>query len=96
MLTRSRAHAADLARHRPGARTRDDDSAAPATAFAGTKHFDLSLDPEQDGPANTTTKPCPADTSTKSRILPCAAPSTLPDADKITDEDLAGFGRRVP
>ena len=41
------AHAADIARHRPGARDRDDArSAMHATPSIGKKQFALSLDPE--------------------------------------------------
>src|SRR5438067_12518879 len=40
------AHAADVARHRPGARDRDDELSRARFAFGWKKQFELSLDPE--------------------------------------------------
>src|SRR5665213_662162 len=40
------AHAADLARHRPGARDRDDELSRARYRFDWNKQFELSLDPE--------------------------------------------------
>ena len=40
------AHAADVARHRPGARDRDDDLSKARFQFDWNKQFELSLDPE--------------------------------------------------
>ncbi len=40
------AHAADVARHRPGARDRDDDLSRARFAFDWRRQFELSLDPE--------------------------------------------------
>jgi phosphomethylpyrimidine synthase len=40
------AHAADIARHRPGARDRDDELSRARYKFDWNKQFDLSLDPE--------------------------------------------------
>ena len=40
------AHAADIARHRPGARDRDDELSRARFSFDWRKQFDLSLDPE--------------------------------------------------
>ena len=40
------AHAADIARHRPGARDRDDELSRARYKFDWKKQFDLSLDPE--------------------------------------------------
>jgi phosphomethylpyrimidine synthase len=40
------AHAADVARHRPGARDRDDALSRARYAFDWEKQFELSLDPE--------------------------------------------------
>ncbi len=40
------AHAADIARHRPGARDRDDELSRARYAFDWNRQFDLSLDPE--------------------------------------------------
>jgi phosphomethylpyrimidine synthase len=40
------AHAADIARHRPGARERDDELSRARYAFDWNKQFELALDPE--------------------------------------------------
>jgi phosphomethylpyrimidine synthase len=40
------AHAADIARHRPGARDRDDEMSRARYAFDWNRQFELSLDPE--------------------------------------------------
>ncbi len=40
------AHAADIARHRPGARERDDELSRARYTFDWNRQFDLSLDPE--------------------------------------------------
>jgi phosphomethylpyrimidine synthase len=40
------AHAADIARHRPGARDRDDELSKARFTFDWNRQFDLSLDPE--------------------------------------------------
>jgi phosphomethylpyrimidine synthase len=40
------AHAADIARHRPGARDRDDELSRARYSFDWNRQFDLSLDPE--------------------------------------------------
>src|SRR5207245_342860 len=39
-------HAADIARHRPGARDRDDELSRARFAFDWNRQFELSLDPE--------------------------------------------------
>jgi phosphomethylpyrimidine synthase len=41
------AHAADIARHRPGARDRDDELSRARAAFDWDRVFDLSLDPQR-------------------------------------------------
>jgi len=41
------AHAADIARHRPGARDRDDELSKARFTFDWKKQFELSLDPER-------------------------------------------------
>ena len=41
------AHAADIARHRPGARDRDDELSRARYNFDWNKQFELSLDPER-------------------------------------------------
>ncbi|MBI3208342.1 MAG: phosphomethylpyrimidine synthase ThiC [Candidatus Solibacter usitatus] len=46
MAYRIAAHAADIARHRPGARDRDDELSRARYRFDWRKQFELSLDPE--------------------------------------------------
>ncbi len=41
------AHAADVARHRPGARDRDDELSKARYEFDWNRQFELSLDPER-------------------------------------------------
>ena len=68
------AHAADIARHRPGARDRDDELSRARYNFDWNKQFELSLDPEQ--PRNITTKPCQLTSTSRPSSAPCADPST--------------------
>ncbi len=53
------AHAADLARHRPGARDRDDALSAPATISTGKNNSGSPSTPRPPGAC--TTRPCPQD-----------------------------------
>ncbi len=55
------AHAADIARHRPGARDRDDAISHARYTFDWDKQFALSLDPTPR--AACTTRPCPTTTT---------------------------------
>ena len=41
------AHAADIARHRPGARDRDDELSRARAAFDWNRVFELSMDPQR-------------------------------------------------
>ena len=68
------AHAADLARHRPGARDRDDALAAPATASTGRSSSGCRSTPRR--PAGCTTRPCRKTHSRRPRFAACAAPSS--------------------
>ena len=51
------AHAADIARHRPGARDRDDELSAPASPSTGKSNSSCRSTPKP--PTPITTKPCP-------------------------------------
>ena len=51
------AHAADVAKGHPGARSRDDALSQARFDFRWQDQFNLGLDPRR--PRNTTTKPCP-------------------------------------
>ena len=66
------AHAADLARHRPGARDRDDALSRARYAFDWKQQFALSLDPET--ARRCTTRRCPTRPSRPPSSAPCADP----------------------
>jgi phosphomethylpyrimidine synthase len=68
------AHAADIARHRPGARDRDDELSAARYNFDWNRQFELSLDPERAG--STTTKPCQQTSTKPLSFARCADPSS--------------------
>ena len=68
------AHAADLARHRPGARDRDDALAAPATRSTGRSSSASPSIPRP--PAGCTTRRSPRTPSRPPRSARCAGPSS--------------------
>ena len=70
------AHAADIARHRPGARDRDDALSRARFAFDWKKQFELSLDPETAQAYHDET--CPKKGLRTRRSAPCAGPSSAP------------------
>ena len=65
------AHAADVARHRPGARDRDDALSFARYKFDWEKQFELSLDPETARSMHDET--LPGGDYTKPRSARCAA-----------------------
>ncbi|MCX5926242.1 MAG: phosphomethylpyrimidine synthase ThiC [Cyanobium sp. LacPavin_0920_WC12_MAG_63_22] len=83
------AHAADIARHRPGARDRDDELSRARYAFDWNKQFDLSLDPERAREYHDET--LPADIYKQAEFCSMCGPKHCPMQTKITDEDLAGL-----
>ncbi len=80
------AHAADIARHRPGARDRDDELSRARYAFDWNKQFDLSLDPERAREYHDET--LPADIYKQAEFCSMCGPKHCPMQTKITDADL--------
>ena len=83
------AHAADIARHRPGARDRDDELSRARYAFDWNKQFELSLDPERAREYHDET--LPADIYKQAEFCSMCGPKHCPMQTKITDEDLEGL-----
>jgi phosphomethylpyrimidine synthase len=83
------AHAADIARHRPGARDRDDELSRARYAFDWNKQFELSLDPERAREYHDET--LPADIYKQAEFCSMCGPKHCPMQTKITEEDLAGL-----
>jgi len=70
------AHAADIARRRPGVRDRDDELSRARYRFDWNRQFELSLDPETARAMHDET--CPRAASRKPTTARCAAPSSAP------------------
>ena len=83
------AHAADIARHRKGARDRDDELSRARFAFDWNKQFELSLDPERAKEYHDET--LPADIYKQAEFCSMCGPKHCPMQTKITDEDLVGL-----
>ena len=81
------AHAADIARHRPGVRDRDDELSRARYAFDWNKQFELSLDPERAKEYHDET--LPADVFKKAQFCSMCGPKHCPMQTKITDKDIA-------
>ena len=80
------AHAADIARHRPGARDRDDELSRARYNFDWNKQFELSLDPERAKEYHDET--LPADIYKQAEFCSMCGPKHCPMQTKITDDDL--------
>ena len=87
------AHAADIARHRPGARDRDDELSRARYAFDWNKQFELSLDPERAKQYHDET--LPEDVFKKAEFCSMCGPKHCPMQTKITDEDLEVLDREL-
>ena len=83
------AHAADIARHRPGARDRDDELSSARYAFDWNKQFELSLDPERAKQYHDET--LPADIYKQAEFCSMCGPKHCPMQTKITDKDIEGL-----
>ena len=83
------AHAADIARHRPGARDRDDELSRARYAFDWNRQFELSLDPERARTYHDET--LPADIYKQAEFCSMCGPKHCPMQTKITDEDVAAL-----
>ena len=80
------AHAADIARHRPGARDRDDELSRARYAFDWNKQFELSLDPERAKQYHDET--LPADIYKQAEFCAMCGPKHCPMQTKITENDI--------
>jgi phosphomethylpyrimidine synthase len=85
----SAANAPCIARHRPGARDRDDELSRARYAFDWNKQFELSLDPERAKEYHDQT--LPADIYKQAEFCSMCGPKHWPTQTKITDEDLVGL-----
>ena len=83
------AHAADIARHRAGARDRDDELSHARYTFDWNKQFELSLDPERAKQFHDET--LPEEIFKKAEFCSMCGPKHCPMQTKITDEDLEGL-----
>ena len=81
------AHAADIARHRPGARDRDDELSRARYNFDWNRQFELSLDPERAKEYHDET--LPEDVYKTAEFCSMCGPKFCPMQTKIEDEDLA-------
>ena len=80
------AHAADVARHRSGARDRDDQLSKARKEFDWNKQFELSLDPERAKQYHDET--LPEEIFKKAEFCSMCGPNHCPMNTKITDADL--------
>tara|TARA_B100001121_G_scaffold110361_1_gene97201 strand:- start:1400 stop:2770 length:1371 start_codon:yes stop_codon:yes gene_type:complete len=80
------AHAADIARHRSGARDRDDELSHARYHFDWNKQFELSLDPERARQYHDET--LPGEIFKKAEFCSMCGPKHCPMNSKISDESL--------
>jgi phosphomethylpyrimidine synthase len=80
------AHAADIARHRPGARDRDDELSRARYNFDWNRQFELSLDPERAKEYHDET--LPEDIYKTAEFCSMCGPKFCPMQTKIEDEEL--------
>ena len=80
------AHAADIARHRAGARDRDDELSHARYTFDWNKQFELSLDPERAKQYHDET--LPEEIFKKAEFCSMCGPKHCPMNSKISDEAL--------
>ena len=80
------AHAADIARHRPGSRDRDDELSKARYAFDWNRQFELSLDPERAKEYHDET--LPAEVFKKAQFCSMCGPKHCPMQTKITEKDI--------
>ena len=80
------AHAADIARHRSGARDRDDELSHARYHFDWNKQFELSLDPERAKQYHDET--LPDEIFKKAEFCSMCGPKHCPMNSKISDESL--------
>jgi phosphomethylpyrimidine synthase len=85
------AHAADIARHRPGARDRDDEMARARYNFDWNRQFELSLDPERAREYHDET--LPADIYKTAEFCSMCGPKFCPMQTKMDAEALDDLER---
>jgi phosphomethylpyrimidine synthase len=81
------AHAADIARHRPNARDRDDELSRARYNFDWNRQFDLSLDPERAREYHDET--LPADIYKEAEFCSMCGPKHCPMQTKIDDAQIS-------
>jgi phosphomethylpyrimidine synthase len=81
------AHAADIARHRPNARDRDDELSRARYNFDWNRQFDLSLDPERAREYHDET--LPADIYKEAEFCSMCGPKHCPMQTKIDSEQIS-------
>lgn len=81
------AHAADIARHRPGARDRDDELSRARYNFDWNRQFELSLDPDRAREYHDET--LPADIYKTAEFCSMCGPKFCPMQTKIDAEEVA-------
>ncbi len=87
------AHAADIARHRSGARDRDDELSKARYEFDWEKQFDLSLDPERARQYHDET--LPEEIFKKAEFCSMCGPKHCPMNKKITDQELEELDKAI-
>ena len=87
------AHAADIARHRRGARTRDDELSTARYNFDWNRQFDLSLDPDRAREYHDET--LPADIYKTAEFCSMCGPKFCPMQTKVDAEALADLEKRL-
>ncbi len=87
------AHAADIARQRPGVRERDDELSRARYSFDWNKQFDLSLDPERAREYHDET--LPEEIFKEAEFCSMCGPKHCPMQTKITDDDLKKLEEKI-
>ncbi|MEB3251729.1 MAG: phosphomethylpyrimidine synthase ThiC [Cyanobacteriota bacterium] len=87
------AHAADIARHRPGARDRDDAMSRARYSFDWTRQFELALDPERAREYHDQT--LPGDIYKTAEFCSMCGPKFCPMQTKLEEEDLRELERHL-
>ena len=87
------AHAADVARHRPGVRDRDDELSRARYSFDWNKQFELSLDPERAREYHDET--LPEEIFKEAEFCSMCGPKHCPMQTKITEDDLEKLDQAI-
>lgn len=87
------AHAADIARHRPGARDRDDAMSRARYSFDWNRQFELALDPERAREYHDQT--LPGDIYKTAEFCSMCGPKFCPMQTKLEEDDLKELERHL-